>query len=69
MISASNKAATDIFSFEYILPGNPVDLDELKHNKGKMCRISGVLKLIKVEGLSFPHFRMIIDQAKLEFTE
>jgi hypothetical protein len=68
-VTAANKIATDIFSFEYIIPERPYSLDEFKRNKDKMCRIGGRLKSIKTEGLSFPRFRIVIDRAELHFDE
>lgn len=65
MVTATNKKATQIFCFEYIVPTELISLAEFNSYNGKMCRISGQLKSIKVEGHMLPRFRLLIDNAKL----
>lgn len=60
-VTATNKAATSIFGFEYIILDNKWTKDDLKANAGKIFRISGTLRSIKVEGNMFPRFRILID--------
>ncbi len=64
-ITESNKTATEIFTFAYIIPEVPYSLSMFKNNDRKMCRIGGRLKSIKVEGISFPRFKIIIDKAQI----
>ncbi|TSD63967.1 hypothetical protein FFF34_015490 [Inquilinus sp. KBS0705] len=65
MITATNLKATEIYSFEYIIPKKPMTLEEFKNAEGKMCRVEGLLQSIKVEGSIFPRFKIFIDDAYL----
>ncbi|RYU87261.1 hypothetical protein EWM62_16235 [Mucilaginibacter terrigena] len=65
MVTASNIKATQIFSFEYIIPKKAMPLDEFKNNAGKVYGVSGRIKSIKVEGTMFPRFKIYIDEAEL----
>ena len=68
-ITATNKDATSIFSFEYIVVKTPFPLDDFKKNVGKFCRLKGNLKAITVEGNFLPRFRLIIDQAEWDINQ
>jgi hypothetical protein len=63
-ICATNSAATDIFSFEYITMKEKWPIQDFKNAAGKNYRLSGLLKLISVEGHMFPRFRIIIDDGE-----
>jgi len=65
-ISGTNRKGTDLFTFESIVPAKPITKDELKGYEGKLFRIGGRLKSIKVAGNMLPHFIMVIDNAILE---
>jgi hypothetical protein len=69
MVAASNIKATEIFSFEYIIPKKPFPLDEFKNNEGKDYFVTGRIKPIKVEGMMFPRFKIYIDEAELNARE
>jgi hypothetical protein len=62
LVTATNKAADEILCFEYIVLDKPFTMAEFKDNEGKVCRVRGRLKSIRVDGHSFPRYRMIIDQ-------
>jgi len=62
-ISATNRAGTNIFCFEYIIPGNKWRLEDFNSSAGKFYRLKGILKSISTEGhILFPRFKLIIDQ-------
>ena len=63
-ICATNSAATDIFSFEYITMKEKWPIEDFKNAVGKNYRLSGLLKSISVEGHMFPRFRIIIDDGE-----
>jgi hypothetical protein len=65
-VTATNKAATDIFCFEYIVMKEKWPIDDFKKNEGKMFRLSGTLTSITVEGHMLPRFRLIIDNGQYE---
>jgi hypothetical protein len=65
MVTASNKTATQIFSFEYIIPKKPFPLDEFKNNEGKIYGVIGRIKSIKAGGNMFPRFLIYIDDAEM----
>jgi hypothetical protein len=60
-ITSTNKAATSIFSFEYIALTDKWPDDDFKNSVGKMYRLGGMLRSITVEGSMFPRFRIVID--------
>lgn len=61
-ITATNKAATSIYSFEYIILQDKWPTADFRNNAGKIYRLGGILKSISVEGNMMPRFRIIIDQ-------
>ena len=65
VVSAANRKATQIFSFEYILPKKAFPLDEFKNNEGKVYEVIGRIKSINVEGNMFPRFKIFIDEAEI----
>lgn len=67
IVTATNKAATDILSFEYIILDKPFTVAEFMSYIDKICAISGRLKSIKIEGHILPRFNMIIDHAVSSF--
>jgi hypothetical protein len=60
-VTETNRKGTDIFAFDYVILNNKWTKDDLKANAGKIFRISGTLRSIKVEGNMFPRFRILID--------
>ena len=69
MVTATNRKATSIFAFEYIVPVPGISLDDLKSFAGKSCRVNGTLKSVSVEGHILPRYRLLIDKASLKFGE
>ena len=63
-ITATNKKATEIYAFEYIIPEKPFSAEVFKSNVNKGLRISGRLKSIIVEGNLLPRYKIIIDKAE-----
>jgi hypothetical protein len=61
-ITSTNNAATQIFSFEYIVLDDKWSVEDFKNSIGKIYRLGGRLKSISVEGNMLPRFRIIIDQ-------
>ena len=61
-VVSTNKAATAIFSFEYIILGDKWPVDDFKNSAGKMFRLGGKIQSIQVEGNMFPRFRIIIEE-------
>ncbi len=68
-VVASNKKATDIFAFEYIILKEKWPEDDFKLNVGGKCWLSGILSSISVEGHMLPRFRMIINDARYEISD
>jgi len=65
-ITSTNKTATQIFSFEYIVLDDKWHVEDFKNSVGKIYRLGGMLKSISVEGNMLPRFRIIIDQGIAE---
>ncbi|MFD0765913.1 hypothetical protein ACFQZI_13710 [Mucilaginibacter lutimaris] len=65
MVTATNKTATQIFSFEYIIPKKRFPLDEFKNNEGKFYGVIGRIKSIKAGGDMFPRFQIYVDEAEM----
>ena len=66
-ITASNKNATVIFSFEYIILDKPWPVDDFKNNAGNKYRLGGIIRSITVEGSDiFPSFRIILEHGMAE---
>jgi len=65
-ITATNSAATNIFAFEYVALRDVWPVDDFKNNAGKMCRLSGTLTSITVEGHILPRFRIIISDGQYQ---
>jgi hypothetical protein len=61
-ITATNRAGTDIFSFEYVALKDKWPIDDFKNQDGKAYRLAGIIKSLTVEGNFLPRFRIIIDQ-------
>ncbi|MBE9583909.1 hypothetical protein IM792_05570 [Mucilaginibacter sp. JRF] len=68
-ITQTNKAGTDLYSFEYIALAEKLDKDHFDKMTGSLCRVLGTINSITVEGNMFPRFKMKISDAKLEFKE
>jgi hypothetical protein len=67
MVTSTNKAADMILSFEYLIPKKTFTLQQFKNSVGKECRMSGVLKYVRVDGHGLPRFNMTVDDAELIF--
>ncbi len=67
-ITSTNKDATSIFSFEYIVMNKQWPLDDFKNSAGSICRLGGTIRSISVEGNMLPRFRIVLDHgiAKME---
>lgn len=61
-IVSTDKNATSIFSFEYVILNDKWPLDDFKNSAGKMFRLGGKIQSIKTEGNIFPRFRIIIEE-------
>ena len=64
-ITASNAKATQLFAFTYIIPANPISLDDYTKAVDKTALIKGNLQDISVEGISLPRFRIYINKAEM----
>jgi hypothetical protein len=65
-VTAANRKATSIFAFEYIVLKNKWTDTDLSANAGKIWRLGGILKSIKVEGNMFKRFKLLIDEGTAE---
>ncbi|MDO3644453.1 hypothetical protein [Mucilaginibacter sp. L3T2-6] len=63
-ITASNRAKTQILCFEYIVMSKPFSNEKFEKSEGKICRLTGTLKSIRVDGNLIPRYRMMIEQAE-----
>jgi hypothetical protein len=61
-VTATNRKATSIFAFEYIVLKNKWTEADLNANNGKVWRLGGILKSISVEGNMFKRFKLMIDE-------
>jgi hypothetical protein len=62
-INMTNKVATNIFAFEYVVLKEKWTVDEFNSKNRKFYRLSGTLKSINTEGNMFPRFRIMIVDA------
>lgn len=65
-VTATNRKATSIFAFEYIVLKNKWTEADLNTNAGKIWRLGGTLKSISVEGNMFKRFKLLIDEGTAE---
>lgn len=69
VVCASNRQATNIHCFDYVILKDKWPVDDFINNAGKMYRLSGILKSIKAEGHVVQRFALVIDNAKREMTD
>ena len=67
-VPAGNKNKTEIFAFEYIALSEKWPVEDFKASVGKVCRLSGTLSSITVEGHLLPRFRIIINDAQYDIS-
>jgi hypothetical protein len=63
VVCASNRQATNIHCFDYVVLKDKWPEDDFKKNVGKMFRLGGKLESIKAEGHMVQRFKLIIDDA------
>ncbi|RWY49377.1 hypothetical protein [Mucilaginibacter gilvus] len=65
-VTATNRKGTSIFAFEYIVLKTKWTEADLNANAGKIWRLGGILKTIKVEGDMFKRFKLMINEGTAE---
>lgn len=66
VVCASNRQATNIHCFDYVILKDKWPADDFKNNANKMYRISGKLKTITANGHIVQRFTLTIDNAVCE---
>jgi len=65
-ITSTNNAATEIFSFDYIILDEKWPVEDFKNSEGEIYRLGGIIRSITVEGNMLPRFRIIIEKANAQ---